>query len=218
MFVYFLIPRLMIVVFSMAVLPIPSETTVMKTPSEMTATAIPSETTVMKTPSEMAATAMPSEITVMETPSEITATAMPSEITATAIPSGMAATAIPSGMAATAMPSGIDATAMPSKITATALPSEMTATAIPSGIAAQVLSSHQIVLHQQNTITINSITLEADVSILSLQEQNLRVVPNKYRTTTLLKDCEELIVHTSLLTENAVGHTKLISPGTLMVQ
>ena len=218
MFVYFLIPRLMIVVFFMAVLPIPSETTVMKTPSEMAATAMPSEITVMETPSEITATAMPSEITATTIPSGMAATSMPSKITATALPSEMTATTIPSKITATALPSGIDATPMPSKITATALPSEMTATAIPSGIAAHVLSSHQIVLHQQNTITINSITLESDVSILSLQEQNLRVVPNKYRTITFLKDYKELIVHTSLLTENAVGHTKLISPGIQMVQ
>ena len=200
MFVYFLIPRLMIVVVSMAVLPIPSETTVMKTPSEITAAT------------------MPSEMTAVAMPSGIAATTMPSEMTAKAIPSETVAGTMPSGMAANATPSGMAATLMPSKITATALPSEMTATAIPSGIAAHILSSHQIVLHQQNTITINSITLESDVSILSLQEQNLIVVPNKYRTTTLLKDCEELIVHTSLLTENAVGHTKLISPGIQMVR
>ena len=83
----------------------------------------------------------------------------------------MAATAMPSEITATTMPSEITAATMPSEITAATMPSEMTATAIPSGIAAHVLSSHQIVLHQQNTITINSITLETDVSILSLQVQ-----------------------------------------------
>ena len=162
MFVYFLIPRLMIVVVSMAVLPIPSETTVMKTPSEMTAAT------------------------------------MPSELAVTIMPSGITATTMPSGMAANATPSEMTATTMPSEMTAAAIPSGKAAAAMSSGIAAHVLSSHQIVLHQQNTITINSITLETDVSILFSKEQKQQVIRNKCRTITFLKDYKELHQHTSL--------------------
>ena len=153
----------------------------------------------------------------MTTPSEVNAGAIPSEVNAGTIPSEMIVYSIPSVGAARTIPSTRTARTIPLEITAVTIPSvraartiplEITAVTIPLEMSVDMSNLYHISLHIINIDTINIITSEMDASIFYLQEKKQKVYQNKFRTITSLKDYRELMVHTSILTENEIWHTR----------
>ena len=85
---------------------------------------------------------------------------------------------------------------------ATASHSETGATITHLGTDVTTLSSPQIVLQLLHTHFIKIITSETVVSVFSSKEQKQHLSNHEFKTITSPKDYKELIVHTSLLTEN----------------
>lgn len=151
------------------------------------------------------------------TPSEIIAFPIHLEIIAPIILSGMVAFPIPSEMITLTIPLEMVTPITPLEIivflihleiVAPIMSLEIVAPIIPLGIIALTTLSHLQVLPQQSITTIGITTSEMGVSSYYSRVRRRHPHLLKYRITTSLKDCKELQMHISLLTECGTETTR----------